>query len=188
MKKIMGVLVILSLCSFLVGCGEKQETTSNVETEPATQTQAQTIEDKVNVEPATGAEVDTEEIEALMEEAKTNEEVAAQLEEAQKAAEEIELYSDDTKYVFKPTSNSTGIFYHNGSEITGYEVRIDYETHELAELAKQQLELEKEEDNIQSISVKGSELVVEYAPAEYEGTTLEEIQQAYATLQVLKEN
>lgn len=166
MKKTILLILAIITCIFLVGCGEKnQEIVDNGETEVISNEE-------------TNKTLTPEETEKIREE---------ELENTKKTVESMELYSDDSKYVFKTDDNTTGIFYHNGNEITGYEIRVTYDSHELAEIAKAEYLKESEDEDIKSINVSGNELIVQYGPKEYEDLTLDAIKMTYSMFQVLKD-
>ena len=165
MRKFLLLALSIAICIFLVACGGQKE-------EPLNNSKISTNNDGQ---------------EAISNEAsKNNSTYEEELEKTKEAVQEMELYSDDTKYVFKTDENTTGIFYHNGNEITGYEVRVECETHELAELAKAEYLSESEGEDIKSVKTDGNYLIVDYGPEEYKDLTLDAIKMTYSMFQVLK--
>ena len=94
---------------------------------------------------------------------------------------EIKLYSDSTKMVFK-SGNSQLVYYYSGEKITGYVAYIDYETTAMANYALSILNLE-DDATIKKAYTNGRYLVVEYAESEYEDTTASEIRALYSYLE-----
>lgn len=169
MKKIvLSVLVILT-CLSLVACGTQQEV-KPVETPVSSVTGQETsapdviatIENNVEEEPT---ETNGDATEAI-------------------DYDNIDLYSDDTKMVFTVSDTVSGVYYHDGEKITGYEVYAKYDTPALAEAAK--LTYDDSDENIESMTVKGNYLVVKYKESEYENQSLEELKQSFAILELLK--
>lgn len=166
MKKGLLLILAIMICAFLVGCGGTAEVVDNNDANNEQETTINETE-KINETPLTYEE---------------------ELENTKEALDGMELYSDDTKYVFKTDEDTTGIFYHNGNEITGYEVRVDCHTHELAEEAKTEYlaESAEEDEDIKDIRIDGSYLIVEYGPEEYKDLTLDAIKMTYSMFQVLR--
>ncbi len=100
---------------------------------------------------------------------------------------DVSLTEEKDKYVIKQGDNMTGIYYHNGKDITGYEVRVSYDSHEEAELAKSEY-VPEEGDNIESIKVDGKDIVVKYSPDEYSDMSLEDVKQTYEMLKIIQGN
>lgn len=158
MKKIILMALAIVTCFALVACGKQEEEKNN------------------NVETNVVDSQDT---------TNSSNEIEENLDDVREAISGMELYSDDTKFVFEMEDNTKAIYYHDGNKITGYEIRVGYDSHELAELAK--IEYEKEPDeNAETVRVDGNTLVVEFGPAEYEETSLDEIKAAYSFFQILQ--
>lgn len=173
MKKVLLAVMIMVICLSLVACSSTSQTEENVKEEVVN-----TQENSFLEEPE--AEKESEEIDDMNEESET----------AQETIENMKFYSDDTKYVITLEDNTRGIYYHDGNKITGYEIRVTYESHEEAELAKEEFEKEEEneEEDIKSVRVEGNELIAEFGPGEYEDTTIEEIETAFELLKSVQEN
>ncbi len=172
-KVILGIFAVI-VCVSLVGCWNTQEIKNE---EPVIDNQT-TTKTNTAVESANTEETARDLVESLPEE---------ELNNVKEEVKDIGLASDDTKFVFKTDETTTGIFYHNGNEITGYEVRIEYESKEDAELAKASY-TDYEEDDVESLTVDGKTLIVKYKPEAYSDMTYEGIKQTYSILQVLQEN
>lgn len=99
--------------------------------------------------------------------------------------DEIELYSDSTKIVFKK-DNSKMVYYYSGEKVTKYEVYLDYGNAATAKIMLEQLE--DNDDTIKKKYIKGKYLVIEYAESEYEDLTVSDIRTAYSYLEELQEN
>ncbi len=97
---------------------------------------------------------------------------------------EIELYSDDTKIVFKNGNNKV-VFYYKGDKITAYHAYLDYGTKANAELVLKALDNEAD-DSIKKAYVKGRYVVVEYKEEEYENLTVSEVRTVYSYLEEIK--
>ena len=95
-------------------------------------------------------------------------------------SEKIELYSDNTKIVFKNASGSL-VFYYSGEKITKYEAYLDYQTPALAQYALSVIE--KDNSTIKNAYVKGRYVVVEYNESEYENMTVSEVRTLYSYLE-----
>lgn len=92
----------------------------------------------------------------------------------------IELYSDDTKMVFK-NGNSQLVYYYSGDTITAYHAYIDYE---IATTAKYVATSVIEKDaTIDKVYAKGRYVVVEYAKSTYEDTTATEVRKLYSAIE-----
>ena len=121
----------------------------------------------------------------------TNSEVSTQTNENQEANLEpevnfnnIEMTSDDTKLVFKLSDSVTSVYYYSGDTITGYEAYVDYDSPELANLAK--ASYDGSDDEIESITVSGSRLIVKYVPSVVEDMTVSELKATYELIQQLQ--
>ena len=93
-------------------------------------------------------------------------------------ANDLQLYSDNTKVVFE-NGPSKLVFYYKGNAITAYHLYIDYGNVETAEYALSVLE---KNDTIDKAYTKGKHLVIEYAESEYKDFTLDDIKSVYSTL------
>lgn len=99
---------------------------------------------------------------------------------AEKTDDKIELYSDDTKMVFK-NGNSQLVYYYSGDTITAYHAYIDYENATTAAYVATSV-IEKNE-TIDKVYAKGRYVVVEYAKSTYEDTTATEVRQLYSAIE-----
>ena len=95
-------------------------------------------------------------------------------------SEKIELYSDNTKIVFKNASGSL-VFYYSGEKITKYEAYLDYQTPALAQYALSLIE--KDNSTIKKASANGRYVVIEYNESEYENLTVSEVRALYSYLE-----
>lgn len=101
---------------------------------------------------------------------------------------DVELYSDDTKYVFQ-YQNITHIFYYDGDEITGHHTYINYNDHASAEAAYSMYNLAELEDmdaEADRVYVSGKYLVFELNESEYENMTVSDVKTAYSYMTELK--
>ncbi len=100
------------------------------------------------------------------------------------ASDIVELYSDDTKIVFKQANNSSIVFYYEGNTITGYELYLNYEDPTTASVAYTVLQKDHSAyENVESISQKGQYVIIKYNNDAYSGYTLEEVKMTYAALE-----
>ena len=104
--------------------------------------------------------------------------------EAEKELDKIELYSDNTKMVFK-SANSQLIYYYSGDKITAYHAYIDYENAATANYALSLLEGDESTDKAYT---KGRYLVVEYAKNQYEDLKASEVKALYSYMEQIKNN
>ena len=109
----------------------------------------------------------------------------ADLDGAYGEEQEIELYSDDTKIVFKNGNNKV-VFYYSGNKITGQRIYYDYTNSHYAEIAYAALELD-DDDDIEKAYIEGRYLVVEYKESMYENLTTEEVREIYSYLKEAKQ-
>ena len=98
------------------------------------------------------------------------------------SGETIQLYSDDTKMVFKRDKTQL-VFYYSGDEITAYHAYADYETAAAANFA---LSLIEKDDTIDKVYTKGRYLVIEYAKSEYENLKTSEVRALYSYMEQIK--
>lgn len=103
-------------------------------------------------------------------------------EEEKEEADEYELYSDDTKMVFK-RANAQLVFYYSGDKITAYHEYIDYGN---AATANTVLSFLEKDETIEKAYVQGKYLVIEYAKSEYENLTVKEVRDLYAALEAVQ--
>ncbi len=82
---------------------------------------------------------------------------------------------EGSRYIKKIDDNHFGVYYFNEKEIDGYDYFVRYESNEEAELAKAAYDDPKQ--TIENIFVRDSMLIVMYSHAEYEGTTLESVEE-----------
>ncbi len=163
MKKLL-ILLALVLCLSLVGCGEKKE---NEDVRPVDEVETNSDEE-IDYENMTFEDI----INSIPEEDRK---------EAQEALEDVKATSEDGKYIFTSSDNSQVIYYHDGTNITGYEIRVSYETKEEAELAQDLPEITEDEE-IESTRIDGTTLIIKYKPSAYEFTSLEDIQLTYSIM------
>ena len=93
--------------------------------------------------------------------------------------EDYELYSDDTKYVFKKGAVYM-IYYYSGKKVTAYHTYTDYGTEEEANIALAEFEKDK---TMKKVYVKGQYLVIEYAESEYKDLNAIEIRSLYSDIE-----
>ena len=98
--------------------------------------------------------------------------------------DEIELYSDDTKIVFK-TEQGRAVYSYEGQKITDYRVYIDYTTPSNANIALSVLNQE-ENETIESAHVEGRYLVIVYKKSTYESFTVDTLRMVYSYLEEMK--
>ena len=96
----------------------------------------------------------------------------------------IELYSDNTKIVFKNGEGSL-VFYYSGDTITKYEAYLNYGN---AATAKYALASIEKDETIKKAYTKGKYLVIEYNESEYENLTVTEVRAVYSYLEEVKKN
>lgn len=105
--------------------------------------------------------------------------------------ENIELYSDETKIVFR-YETTTYVFYYSGEEITGYHTYIDYGDAATAGSAYQVFNTEKKNGQMETVDkvyTKGKYVVFEFNKSEYEGMEVKDLRTAYSYMEeVKKEN
>ena len=189
MKKILGTLVMI-ICLALTGCGTEKTTPNESKNSDETTVKMQnmTINEDSNSNEVQENGVSNESSKITEEDLKDLQEYSPEIfEETKNTVQNFELTSDDTKFVWKLDDDSTAIYYHDKTNITGYEVRIVYDSAEEAQLAKDSY-TDYEEDDVESITRDGSTLIVKYKPEVYEGTTLEEIEQSFSLIKMLQEN
>ena len=114
-KKIILTLFVLVMCFGLVGCGQKEED-KNINNDVK--------QDEVKTNNSNNTQSETQDNTVQNEE--TN----------------IELYSDDTKIVFK-NDQGMAVYYYKGKEITGSHLYMDYGTEEAAKIALSVLNTEE---------------------------------------------
>ena len=102
----------------------------------------------------------------------------------EEALKDIELYSDDTKMVFK-IEDIEAVYYYEGETITAYHAYAKYPTVADANIA---LAAAKQEENetIDKAYVKGTYLVIEYNKSLYENLTTSNVRLLYSTLEQTK--
>ena len=110
-------------------------------------------------------------------------------EEVKKDVEKIELYSDDTKIVFKQVNGSYLVFYYEGDSITGYETYLDYEDTTTASVAYTVLKADHSAyENVEEILQKGQYVIIKFNNDAYSGYTLEEVKLTYSALEQIQKN
>ena len=102
----------------------------------------------------------------------------------EEALKDIELYSDDTKMVFK-IEDIEAVYYYEGETITAYHAYAKYPTVADANIA---LAAAKQEENetIDKAYVKGTYLVIEYNKSLYENLTTSNVRLLYSALEQTK--
>ena len=156
-KRFLFILLGIAMCLVLVGCGQTGDNTKENNTVKHNETEV----DKT-----------------------TNNTTEKTTNTAQDAAQDIELYSDDTKIVFK-TDQGRAVYYYSGKEITGYRVYIDYGTVADASIALSVLKYE-ENETIDSAHVEGKYLVIVYNKSTYETLNVDTLRLVYSYLEELK--
>ena len=102
----------------------------------------------------------------------------------EEALKDIELYSDDTKMVFK-IEDIEAVYYYEGETITAYHAYAKYPTIADANIALSALKQE-ENPTIDKAYVNGKYLVIEYAKSTYENLTTSNVRLLYSTLEQTK--
>ena len=97
---------------------------------------------------------------------------------------DIELYSDDTKIVYK-NEQGRAVYYYSGDKITAYHVYIDYGTAANARVALSIINNE-ENETIESAHVDGKYLVIVYDKSTYETLDVKTLRMVYSYLEELK--
>ncbi len=104
-------------------------------------------------------------------------------------SEKVELYSDDTKIVYKQSKGSYLVFYYDGNKIIGYELYLDYEDEETASVAYEVLKQDHSAyNNVKNINQKGQYVVIEYNENEYAAYSLDDVKRTYSTLEQVQKN
>ena len=158
-KKILTIVFIVSIVLFAAGC-DKKEDENNKKNNNAEQSEIET--NNTNNNNQNEGENNT----------------------AQKEDVDIELYSDDTKIVFK-TDQGRAVYYYSGKEITAYHVYIDYGTAANANIALSVLNSE-ENETIESAHIEGKYLVIVYDKSTYETLNVDTLRMVYSYLEELK--
>ena len=99
----------------------------------------------------------------------------------EEALKDIELYSDDTKMVFK-IEDIEAVYYYEGETITAYHAYAKYPTIADANIALSMLKQE-ENETIDKAYVKGTYLVIEYNKSLYENLTTSNVRLLYSALE-----
>ena len=173
MKKQLLLCLLISMLSLnITGC---MVIPSNVETEATPKT--------------TKTETIPDDLEKIIEQDKTSNDVTPSqntiTDQIKDISDNLELYSDDTRIVFK-NGQSTLVFGYKGNEITSYTLYIDYDNALTAKYVLSTL-LAERDDSIKNAYDSGKYLVIEYNKSEFENTTLEEIKQTYSLLEQIKQ-
>ena len=166
------VVTILSL----MGCGNKdnEEEKNPSETTPV-ETQTEANNGNVNEADLTAEEV----VDLLPEETVT---------EIQESLNNLEISSDKNTISFKQDETTTAVYHHDGEKITGFEAYKEFDSVELALAAEAEAKADPETmEDVESIKVEGNKVHVVFKASAYEGTTLEEVQQAVALIQAIQE-
>ena len=113
--------------------------------------------------------------------------------ESDLAYEEMDLSSDDSKYVLNYGEEYKVTFYHDSKKITGAEVCIKYtfsddETKdEVIERAKKEMKEDEEYGKyIESFEIKGEYVIAKLKSEAYAETTLEDLKTTYEMMEKLK--
>ena len=101
--------------------------------------------------------------------------------EATKIAETIEsLYTDDNKLVYDVSGKYKMVFFHSDDKVTSVQHYYEYKDENEAETKyNEDKENLKNDVSIKSIIKSGKYVVYTYTGEEYEGKTMEEIQNTY---------
>ena len=153
MKKYLLIIIALCLTVSLAGCGDKKEEANN---------------GGETKQPETNDNTDNEE--------EVVEDIPAMI-------EDYELYSDDTKLVFKDGSTYK-IYYYSGKKVTGYQTYTDYGTSEDANSALLNLQKDK---TMKDVYVKGQYLVIEYAESQYKNLNPTELRSKYSDIEQVQD-
>ena len=157
-KKILAIVSVVFIFLFVVGCGDNEK--NNKENNNTEQNEVENNKPNNNNQNEAGNNTTQ------------NEDV------------DIELYSDDTKIVFK-TDQGRAVYYYSGKEITAYHVYIDYGSAANARIALSVLNSE-ENETIESAQVEGKYLVIVYAKSTYETLNVDTLRMVYSYLEELK--
>lgn len=108
------------------------------------------------------------------------------LEHEQHVNDDIELYSDDTKYVFE-MGNTKYVFYYEGDTITAYHTYVNYGD---SRTARYTYNFIKKEDYpvADKYYVQGKYLVFEWNKSEYQNLKASTLRQAYSYMKEVKKN
>ena len=179
MKKLLLGIVALCLCFGLVACGEENLTNNEIEKEQSSETE-------VVKETENNVEKETEELEESFEDIYN----ALSDEEKEKIAssvDDVAMIKEGNNFIWNISDGMIAKYYTNGSEVTGYEITVVYETNEEAIAAKTEYELDPDpDDNIESLTVDGNKLLVVYNEAEYEDMTYDELEELYNAFSTIK--
>ena len=158
----LGILLIL-MCFILTGCGNKSEETSTNESNKNTQNNSTSIDTEI----------------------KTNNNTTTQDKTSVDDVDIVELYSDDSKLVFKSADTVYMVFTYSGDKITGYSTYADCGSVSGANAAL--IEYNKNPDEeVKRVYTKGQYFVAEFKESEYVGLSVSEIRQAMSYLQEIK--
>ena len=95
------------------------------------------------------------------------------------------LRSDDSKLVYQdPTGLSTFVFYYEGDKITREIVYFDYEDTSVAQTAATAMKA-SESEAVKSVSVDGTQVVVEYDASKFTDLTVSDVKRTYKDLKEL---
>lgn len=100
--------------------------------------------------------------------------------------DDVELYSDDAKYVFE-LANTKYVFYYSGNTITGYETYVGYDTKEAASIAYAALRTQDLE-SVDKYYLKGKYIVFKWKESEYADLSVEDIKLSHSYMKELKKN
>ena len=92
----------------------------------------------------------------------------------------IDLYSDDTKIVFKNSDLNTLVFYYEGDKITGYHAYIDYGDPLTANVA---LANYTYDESVDKVYTQGKYLIVEFKESEYSDLKTSDVRLVYSYLE-----
>lgn len=125
----------------------------------------------------TGCKKDTKEPEQEVDpyEKEIREQQAKDFESNYDNYKDVDATYDDTKIVIA-SGNSKQIYYHDGTNITGYESQITFASNEVANTAKESFSTMP---NVENANVVGNTLYVKYDKNAYKDKTYSEIKLAY---------
>lgn len=97
---------------------------------------------------------------------------------------EIELYSDNTRYVFE-LANTKYVFYYSGDTVTSYYTYIDYNDNSTA-LYTYKLLNQEDYPEAKKIYVEGKYIVFEWNESEYESLSASNLRNIFSNMKELK--
>lgn len=98
------------------------------------------------------------------------------------------LYTDDEKLVYDNGGVYKIVYYYSGTKITGYEHYYEYKDDKAAEdQYKKDKENYKNDTSMKAITRNGKYVVYTFVASQYEGKTVDEIQNTYSFLKPVYE-